>query len=160
MILVSLGTQDKSFIRLLTEIDRLIEKKVINEKVLVQAGITKYDTENMEIFDFIPKDEFEILIREAKYIICHAGVGTILSGVLENKKVIAVPRLKKYKEHVNDHQLEIVEIFTKNDYILGCRDASELEDKIKQIDKVIFKKYETTTENLETYIENYIENIF
>ena len=47
MILVLLGTQNNSFHRLLEEIDKLIEKKVINEKVIVQAGYTKYESKNM-----------------------------------------------------------------------------------------------------------------
>jgi UDP-N-acetylglucosamine transferase subunit ALG13 len=53
MILVTLGTQDKDFSRLLKAIDKLIEKKVIKEKVIVQAGYTKYKSKNMQIFDFV-----------------------------------------------------------------------------------------------------------
>ena len=49
MILVLLGTQDKQFPRLLKEIDRLIEKKVIKDKVIAQVGITKYNSNNMEM---------------------------------------------------------------------------------------------------------------
>ena len=48
MILVTLGTQDKSFERLL-KIDELIDKQVIKEEVIVQAGHTKYESNNMEI---------------------------------------------------------------------------------------------------------------
>ena len=57
MILVLLGTQNNSFHRLLEEIDKLIEKKVINEKVIVQAGYTKYESKNMKIFALIPQNE-------------------------------------------------------------------------------------------------------
>ena len=41
MILVTLGTQDKKFTRLLEELDNLIDKKVIKEEVIVQAGYSK-----------------------------------------------------------------------------------------------------------------------
>ena len=54
MILVTLGTQDKTFVRLLDEIDKLINKGIIKDKVIVQAGFTKYSSDNMEIFDLIP----------------------------------------------------------------------------------------------------------
>ena len=59
MIFVTLGTQDKDFSRLLKAIDREIEKGTIKEKVIVQAGHTKYESKNMEIFDLIPTDEFD-----------------------------------------------------------------------------------------------------
>ena len=48
MIFVVLGTQDKSFERLLKAIDEQIEMKNIKEKVIVQAGSTKYKSKNMK----------------------------------------------------------------------------------------------------------------
>ena len=58
MILVLLGTQNNSFHRLLEEIDKLIKNKVIDEEVVVQAGYTKYESNNMKIFDFeLSEDE-------------------------------------------------------------------------------------------------------
>ena len=57
MILVLLGTQNNSFRRLLEEIDKLIEKKIIKEEVIVQSGYTKYDSENMKVFSLIPKED-------------------------------------------------------------------------------------------------------
>ena len=43
MILILLGTQDNSFHRLLEEVQKLINENVITEKVIVQAGRTKYE---------------------------------------------------------------------------------------------------------------------
>ena len=126
MILVTLGTQDKEFSRLLVAIDEEIKKKNITDKVVVQAGCTKYESTNMEIFDLIPSDKFEELIEKCDLLITHGGVGSILAGVTRNKTVIAAPRLAKYNEHVNDHQLQIIENFSKNKYILELRDFSKL----------------------------------
>ena len=64
MILVTLGTQDKSFVRLLKAIDREIKKGNIKEKVIVQAGYTKYNSKNMEIFDL--KREYKLLDDKIK----------------------------------------------------------------------------------------------
>ena len=69
MILVTLGTQDKSFVRLLKAIDREIKKGNIKEKVIVQAGYTKYNSKNMEIFDLTTPDEIDKLMKEARIII-------------------------------------------------------------------------------------------
>ena len=89
MIFVTLGTQDKEFTRLLEAIDREIEKGNIKERVVVQAGYTKYESKNMEIFDLIPTDEFNKYIKSADLIITHGGAGSILTAIKNNKKVIA-----------------------------------------------------------------------
>ena len=59
MIFVTLGTNDEEFPRLLKAIDKEIEKGTIKEKVVVQAGCTKYSSKNMEILDLVPREEFE-----------------------------------------------------------------------------------------------------
>ena len=92
MIFVTLGTQDKDFSRLLKAIDREIEKGVIKEKVIVQAGHTKYESKNMEIFDLIPTDEFNEIIEKCDLLITHGGVGNILSAIKRGKPVIAAAR--------------------------------------------------------------------
>ena len=81
MILVTLGTQDKSFKRLLEAIDKEIEKGNIKEKVLVQAGYTKYKSKNMEIFKSVSSDKLEELMNKASLIITHGGVGSILTAL-------------------------------------------------------------------------------
>ena len=63
MIFVTLGTQDKSFKRLLKAVEKEKINGNIKEKVVVQAGYTKYKSDVMEIFDTIPKDEFEEYCR-------------------------------------------------------------------------------------------------
>ena len=149
MILVTLGTQDKKFTRLLEELDRLIDKKVIKEKVIVQAGYSKdYQSKNLEIMDLISKDEFEDLVKKASFIITHGGVGSILTGLKFEKKVIAVPRYKKYKEHVNDHQVQIINNFNDEGYIIGIESVSSLEDALKKISDFKPKKYCSNKKNM------------
>ena len=145
MILVLLGTQNNSFHRLLEKIDELINKKVIDEKVLVQAGYTKYESKNMRIFDLIPQEELERYQEQADLIITHGGVGSIISSIKKGKKVIAVPRLHKYQEHVNDHQKQIVESFDKKGYIIGIKKVEELEKAIIKMQEFIPIKNEETS---------------
>lgn len=159
MILVTLGTQDKEFRRLLEAIDEEINKKTIKEKVIVQAGFTKYESKNMEIFDLISSDKFDELISKCDLLITHGGVGSILAGVTRNKKVIAAPRLAKYNEHVNDHQLQIIENFSKNKYILELKDFSKLGKIIEKAKSFKPKKFVSNTDNIINMIDNYIENL-
>ena len=89
MILVTLGTQDKSFERLVKAIDKEIENGNIKDKVIVQAGYTKYKSDNMEIFDFVLPDKLDKLMKEADILITHGGVGSILGALKYDKPVIA-----------------------------------------------------------------------
>ena len=129
MILVTLGTQDKPFTRLLDAVLREIEKGNIKDEVIVQAGCTKYETDKMKIFDLIPMEEFDTLMKKCDLLITHGGVGSIMDGLKNNKKVIAFPRLAKYSEAVNDHQVEIINEFKKMNYILT--------GKISDLDKIL-----------------------
>lgn len=158
MILVTLGTQDKSFKRLLDAIQKQIDNGNIKDKVIVQSGCTQYESKDMEIFDLIDRDEFTNLIKECDLLITHGGVGSILTGLKNNKKVIAVPRLKKYKEHTNDHQLQIIEKFVEAGYILPLYDLDSLDKTLKQVNKFKPKKYQSNTKNMIKLIEDFIDN--
>lgn len=157
MILVLLGTQNNDFHRLLEEINRLIQSKVIKEEVIVQAGYTKYSSENMKIFDFISKDKLEELQKEANVIITHGGVGSILLSITKDKKVIAVPRLHQFGEHVNNHQKEIVELFNNKGYIIGVQGVEELEKAMEQIKSFQPEKYQQNHDKMLKIIEDFIE---
>ena len=74
------------------------------------------------------------------------------------KKVIAAARLSKYKEHMNDHQLQIIEKFSKSGYILELKDFDKLDEVIEKSKKFKPKKYQSNTENMIKLIENYIDN--
>ena len=158
MILVLLGTQNNSFHRLLEEIDRLIQDKVIKEEVIVQAGYTKYHSSNMQVLDFISNEMLEELQKKANIIITHGGIGSIVLSIIKGKKVIAIPRLHEYEEHVNNHQKEIVQLFNEQGYILGVQGVGELEKAIKQIEKFQPKKYQHNHDKMLHIIENFIDN--
>ncbi len=156
MILVLLGTQNNSFHRLLEEIEKLIDEKVINEEVIVQAGYTKYESEKMKILTLISKEELEKYQEQAELIITHGGVGSIITSIEKGKKVIAVPRLHKYSEHVNNHQKEIVELFNKKGAIIGINGVEELKQAIIKSKNFIPKKYKLGNEKMLKIIEDFI----
>ena len=157
MILVILGTQDKEFPRLLEAIEKEIEKGNIKDKVVVQAGQTKYTSSCMEIFDLLPGPEFEKLMDQADLIITHGGAGSILSAIKKGKKVIAAPRLAKYKEHHNDHQKQIIGEFAKQGYILELNDFNKLDKVIEKSKSFKPKKFESNTPRMMKLLNQYIE---
>lgn len=158
MIFVILGTQDKQFERLLKEVERLILEGVITKRVIVQTGTTSYTSDVMEIHSMLPMDQFLDYIQKSDYIITHGGAGTILDAMKQHKKIIAVPRLKAYGEHENDHQTQIIQKFAQEQYLIGCNGVEDLKEAIEQIDQ--FKPNICTfgnTKMIET-ITHYIEN--
>ena len=153
-----LGTQNNSFHRLLEEIDKLINDGLIKEDVVVQAGYTKYVSTNLMIFDFISSDELDKLEQQADCIITHGGVCSIISSIEKDKKVIPVPRLKQYGEHVNDHQLDIVQSFDKLGYMIGINYISQLGDALQQIETFEPKKYIQNTGKIISIVQDFIDN--
>jgi len=157
MILVMLGTQNNSFHRLLEEVEKNIENGTIHEDVVVQAGYTKFESKNMKIFDLIPKEKLEELQENANLIITHGGVGSIISSIEKEKKVIAVPRLHEYGEHVNNHQKEIVKDFNDKGYIIGIEKVEDLENAIIKSKTFEPVKYKHSNEKMLKIIQEFID---
>ena len=158
MILVILGTQDKEFPRLLSAVEREIKKGNIKEKVVVQAGQTKYESKNMEILDLVSAPEFDKLIDKADLIITHGGAASILTAIKKGKKIIAAARLKKYKEHHNDHQKQIIKEFADQGYLLELRDFNKLDKMLEKAKSFKPKKFVSNTNNMIKLLEDYIED--
>lgn len=160
MIFVILGTQDKPFNRLLKAIEKLVEDGKIKENVIVQAGSTKLKNKKIIVYDLISQEMFDKMIKEASLIITHAGVGSILTALKENKKVIVAAREKKYNEHTNNHQIQIRDRFVSEGYVLGIynSDFSDLESKIKEIKTKTLVPYIFKNQDIINLIENYIDN--
>ena len=163
MIFVTVGTQDKEFRRLLVEVERLIKCGKINETVVAQIGNTKFstnlDSSKMHLIEFTTPREVDSLIENASFIITHGGVATIIEGLNRGKKIIAVPRLKKYKEHVNNHQLQIIENFGESGFIIGLQGVEELENALEIVDGFVPEKYIGNNERFVKLLEEKIQKI-
>ena len=152
MILVTLGTQKEQFTRLLD----YIEKANINEEIIVQAGHTQYESNKMKILDFITYNEMEQYINDANVIITHAGTGSVLTPLKKGKKIIVCARQKKYGEHIDDHQLELVEVFKDGGYVLELNETNSLNELLKEIKKFKPVKYVSNTKK---FTEKLLEEI-
>ena len=130
MIFVTVGTQDKQFQRLLNAVERLD----IEEEIIIQKGSTKFQSKkkNIKVYKYLSNSRYEKIMSEARIIITHAGVGTIIDGLKLHKKMIVAARLQKYKEHVNDHQLQLLETFSEAGYIIPLNDFNNLQKLIEK----------------------------
>lgn len=159
MIFITLGSQKFQFNRLLKEIDRLIETGVITDEVFAQIGYSDYQPRHFAYKQFLDRDEFAAMQSKADIEITHAGTGAIIGAVKKGKKVIAVPRLAEYGEHVDDHQLQLLEQFDELGLICSCKDCSELGEALKTIGERQFNSYESNTERYIFELDSYIASI-
>ena len=159
VIFITVGTQKFQFNRLLKEIDRLIEEEKITEEVFAQIGYSGYKPKNYNYKDFIDRDEFEDIIKKCKIIITHGGTGSIIGAVKQRKKVVAVPRLKEFGEHVDDHQIQIVSEFESIGFIEAAQSVEMLGNTIANIDKLELKEYISNTDNMIKEIDVFIRKI-
>ncbi len=159
MIIVLLGTFPTAFVRPLLEIDRLCRVGIIKEKVIVQSGHTKFESEFLEMRPFIPPDELTELYKEATLVITQAGTGSLLKGMKLNKKIISIPRLAKYQEVVDNHQEEILHEFTKLNYILAWTEEVTLESLLHQTYDFQPSPYLSTKQKIINHLEEYIDSI-
>ncbi|MBQ3565692.1 MAG: glycosyl transferase [Oscillospiraceae bacterium] len=159
MIFVAVGTQKFQLNRLLILIDNLIENKIITDEVFAQIGNCDYIPKNYGYTDFLDKSSFDEYIKKCRLLITHSGVGTIISGINSRKPVIVFPRLKKYNEHVDDHQLEIAQSFTEQNYVLMCGENDSLEKIIEQSRTHKFDRYVSQRKNMISRIDKFLQSI-
>ena len=159
MIIVLLGTFPTAFKRPLIEIEKLCKKGLITEEVIVQSGHTQFDSEYLKMRPFISPDELTELYKKARIVITQAGTGSLIKGMKLNKKIIAIPRLAKYGEVVDDHQEEILHEFTKQNYILPWTEDIALEEVLSKIDDFEPSPYISTKQNIIDHLEGYINSL-
>ena len=148
MIFVAVGTQKFQMNRLLRKIDELVFDGIIKEKVFVQKGHSDYEPQNYEYIDFLSKDEFDESVRKSDLLITHSGVATIMVGIKCKKPVVVVPRLEKYNEHVDDHQMQIAEAFLKQNFVLMCEEIDDLGEFVEMAKVHRFDEYTSNRDNI------------
>jgi UDP-N-acetylglucosamine transferase subunit ALG13 len=114
-------------------IEQEIIKGNINEPVVAQVGTTVFHSKHIKTIGLLSMDDFSGYIKKADLIICHAGYGILTAAAEAQKKIIAAARLADYGEHVNNHQLQILDDFEKKGYLLALRDFNSLGELLNKI---------------------------
>ena len=108
MVFITLGTQGNQLPRCLEMVEKLIEELHPNQEFIAQLGNTHYSSNKIKCLDYVLETEFKEYIAKADFVISHAGSGALFSAIQKGKKCIAVARLAKNNEMLNDHQTELV----------------------------------------------------
>jgi UDP-N-acetylglucosamine transferase subunit ALG13 len=128
VIFATVGNARQGFGRLIRAVDGWVAEGLAEgQPVFIQTG---HSTECVPKYcdwrAFLPMDEFEWRLRSAHLIICHGGCGTILQAVRLGKLPVVMPRRKRYREHVNDHQVQLVEVLASEGYVVPAYEPEDL----------------------------------
>ena len=129
MIFVTIGMHTKGFDRLVKKMDEIAGN--IDEEVIIQTGGTSFKPQNAKWFDFTTEEDIKELCRKASVVVTHAAM-SILDAWEQGKPVVVVPRLKKYGEVIDDHQLDFAKELEKEGRVVAIYDVNMLEDALKR----------------------------
>lgn len=154
LIFITLGSREYQFDRLLKAIDDLIEENRLSEEIFAQIGQSNYEPKYYNYERYLSKDDFTKYQENATMIISHGGTGALVSALKLGKQVIAVPRLSKFGEHIDDHQLQVTEMLEKEGYLISVRNMDELDKAINTLkSNPINKRYDRPSNVIKIILE-------
>jgi UDP-N-acetylglucosamine transferase subunit ALG13 len=156
MIFLTIGTLFE-FDRLVQAVDRGISSGMIDEDVFAQIGPGRYLPKAMRYVHTLDKEEYDATVHQCSALISHAGMGSISIGLKFNKPLLVMPRLHKYREHVNDHQLHTARKFEQLGHILAAYESDELLEKIKLLKTFIPKPRISNQQGVIDRISRFLE---
>lgn len=131
---MTLGTHTQGFTRLARKMDQIASK--IDEEVVIQLGYTSYSPKYAKSLSIVDKLTFERLLNDASIIVTHGGEGSLLDIISKGKRAVVVPRLRKFNEHMDDHQMEITKTLEAQGKIIAVLNIEELEEALKRARKL------------------------
>ena len=131
MIFVTVGMHTKGFDRLVKKMDEIAGN--IDEEVIIQTGGTSFKPQSAKWFDFTTEEEIKELCRKASVVVTHAAM-SILDAWEQGKPVVVVPRLKKYGEAIDDHQLYLVRELENEGKVTAVYNVEKLEEALLRVD--------------------------
>lgn len=159
MIFIVLGSQKFPFDRLLQAVDEQVAQGKITDSIFAQRGASSYVPQNFPSEAFLDTEKFTQIMARADTIITHGGTGAINKAVKLGKRVIVVPRRAQYGEHVDDHQLQIMDMFSTLELALPCPDPQNLAEAVEQAQTMTFRSYESNTMTIVNDIDDYLQEL-
>jgi UDP-N-acetylglucosamine transferase subunit ALG13 len=154
MIYATVGTMFLDFPRLIHALDAIAEST--GERVLVQTGLCTTIPAHCEHFDFKSREDVVALQRDARVIVCHAGIGTVVEALRSRRPVAVVPRRLEFKEHLTNHQFDLAEMVERRGWARMILDIDELADACAN-PPAVPERYEPATHRLVEAIRESVE---
>lgn len=130
MIFVTLGTHEQPFGRALDLVAALARR----DRLFVQHGTTppRLSLSGVEWTDYLDWEPLFACMRDADVVITHAGVGSAVTAIRAGKKPVLLPRLARYGEHVDDHQLQLAERLAEFGLAVVCMPEAQLDGLVAE----------------------------
>lgn len=158
MLFVTVGSQKFQFDRLLRAVDALVASGAVEGGAFAQTGACSYVPESFPSEAFLDRGRFGELMDESDVVVTHGGTGAIIGAIKRGKRVVAVPRLARFGEHVDDHQVEIVRQFADMGLIEPCYDAERLPSAYARALAGDYKAYRSNTDGFIADLGSYIDS--
>lgn len=158
MIFLTVGSMFP-FDRLIQTVDDMAGSGQITEPVFAQIGEGRYEPRNMAFDRFLGKPEYEQRVNSATMLIGHAGAGTIALALAQRKPLLIVPRLKRYKEHVNDHQLATARKFEELGHVLVAYEMVQMPARLEALKTFVPRSREVRPQDLAKRIDAFLRTL-
>jgi UDP-N-acetylglucosamine transferase subunit ALG13 len=158
MIFLTVGTQFP-FDRLVRAVDQAIGRGGAGDEIFAQIADSSYRPRNFESVPYLQKDVFDKRMCEASSIIGHAGMGTIMMALDNGKPLLVMPRLRKYGEVVNDHQVAIAQEFERLGHLLVAYSENDVSGKIKALRHFVPAERKQCAQTVTQRISDFIEQV-
>lgn len=158
MIFLTVGTQFP-FDRFIRALDNIFDQGLIDEEIFAQIGETSYKPRNFESVASLEKKVFDECFKKASSVMSHAGVGTITVALKNHKPLLVMPRMKRYKEHVNDHQVATAKKFEELGHILAVYDVKDLPNGIRKLKNFIPRERKASPDAIADRIRHFLNKL-
>jgi UDP-N-acetylglucosamine transferase subunit ALG13 len=152
MIFVTVGTNEAPFDRLLYAVTQLPD----GEELVVQHGFSRIRPARATCFQLLPFEMLVEYVRRSRVVVTHAGVGSVMVALSNGKRPIVLPRLKRFGEAVDDHQVPFARRMAERGLVTVLREATQLADvlaKPPSPGRVGSGDDSRLTDDLRTYLE-------
>lgn len=135
MIFVTVGT-DQPFDRMMKVVDSWAAERARND-IFAQIGEGGWEPTSIPFSEFLTPPDFQKRFDQARVIIAHAGMGTIVSALNHGKPILVMPKLASLGEHRNEHQLATARHMMSLGNVTVAFDEAELREKLDQLDSIV-----------------------
>lgn len=158
MIFLTVGTL-YPFDRLVSAVDDAVANGLITEDVFAQIGKGARKPRHIESVESLDKLTFEKVISESSCMVSHAGMGSIQAALSINKPLLVMPRLIKYSENINDHQVATAEKFEELGHLLAVYNRENIPQRLEDIKSFVPTQRHTQVDKVVERISGFLKSL-
>jgi UDP-N-acetylglucosamine transferase subunit ALG13 len=119
----------------------------------MQIGQGRYVPRQAEYFRFEPS--LKPYYEQASLVVAHGGMGTCMEVLGCGKPLVAVDNPDRFDQHQED----LLTVLAAQNYLIWCKDLSELPKALRRARETEFKRYVVPDCEIHTVIREFLENL-